>query len=90
MERRVSIVEAERDLAEIIDRVCNQKESAIITRSGIPVARLVPIEKPPLLGNDLAKILDQMPHLTREDAEEFEKELQESRSKLQLPTSKWE
>jgi prevent-host-death family protein len=58
-QRTISVTKAARDLPKLADRVRKSGNPVIITKYGHPVARLVPIEPPPVIGTQLAKRLKQ-------------------------------
>jgi len=91
METTLTITEARRDLSRLVDRLLCGKESALITRAGEPVARVVPIGPPPVTGAQLADKWDSMAHLTAEDAAEMERDILDMRARLNVPpVSQWD
>jgi prevent-host-death family protein len=46
-QRRVTAAEAKRRLSSLLDEVASGRQSILIERRGEPVARLVPVDRPP-------------------------------------------
>ena len=84
MEHSITVTDAARNFSDLVDSAY-RGESTLLIRSGQPVARLVPVAQPLLLGKDLASIWDSLSHLDPKDAEEFERDWIEARSKLKIP-----
>ena len=85
----LSVTEVSRNLSDIINRVAYRGEAFVVERGGRPVAHLVPVPRAGRLG-DLSRILDEIPRLPAEDAEDFGRELDEARSRLPVPGDPWE
>lgn len=91
MERRLSVTEAARNFSDLINRTYYRGESALLTRSGQPVARIVPVVPERLTVRDFVQMWKEIPHLDPEDAEDFAKEVEASRAALnQPPQSSWD
>ena len=90
MNRRVTVTEASRHFADLVNRTYYRGESTILLRSGEPVAKIVPVGGASLLGRDWLGKWASMPHLDREDADQFASELDESRSELKPPEIRWD
>jgi antitoxin (DNA-binding transcriptional repressor) of toxin-antitoxin stability system len=88
-ERPVSITEAARELPELVEAARARHESTVLVKDGEAVARIVPFRRG-ITGRELAEIWPTLTHLTPEDAERFEAELNEARRFLIPPTPKWE
>lgn len=85
----VTVSEAMRHFADLLHRVRHEGEWALLTDSGKPVARMLPASHAPK-GADLALSWGDLPRLGSDDADEFESELAESRSKLPPLKARWE
>lgn len=90
MEHKMTLTEAAQDFAGVVERAFTRGESTLVLRSGVPIARIVPLSRTVLLGRDLSELWTKISHLTREDAERFDNEWKEARSKLRMPDSKWD
>ena len=89
-ERTLTVAEAEREFAELIDRVHREGESALLTKNGVPVARIIPVPPRQLTGAELAEIWKQLPHLDPEDAEAFAADIEAGRRILLPLRDPWE
>lgn len=89
-DRRLTVTEAARQFAELIDRAYYEGESTVVLRLGEPVARIVPAEGGGLLGRDFAARWRTMRHLEPEEAESFAEAIQEGRNGLAMPESPWD
>lgn len=78
---RISITHLARNLADIVNRVVYRGERFQVIRGNRPVVDLVPPPRARRLG-DLPGILDRLPRLVAEDAEELSKELDAAREAL--------
>jgi len=94
METTLTITEARRDLSKLIDRLRRRRGSAIITRSGKPVARVTAVgSEPPkkLTAGEFAEVWKNRPRLEPDDAAASERDIMEGRALLNLPpVSKWD
>jgi len=88
--QKLTVTEVAENFSEIVDRSYQYGESTILLRSGEPVAMVVPVEVKDITGKELAKRWKTMPHLDTEDAEAFEKEIEEARNNLLPLKSKWD
>ena len=85
MERTISVTDAARHFSELIDRTYYRHEVTLLVRSGMPVARVVPVVPTAVTGRTLAERLHELGHLTREEAGELQKDIEASRAKLNRP-----
>ncbi len=91
MERKLSVTEAARNFSDLINRALYRGESALLTRSGQPVARIVPVVAEPLSIQEFVRMWRDLPHLDPQDAEDFAREIEDSRNVLnQPPQSSWD
>lgn len=86
----MTVTEASRNFADIVNRTYYKGDSTTLIRSGEPVARLVPISDGNILGGDWLRMWLELPHLDREDADDFAKCVESSRANLSAPESPWD
>ena len=79
--RAIGITEFLSHSSRYIDRVVHQRESYTLTRRGRPVAEVRPIAQATTVA-DLARLLRSVPHLTRAEADDFARDLDEARAGL--------
>ncbi len=77
----LTVTEMARRFAEYINRVAYRGERFILTRGNKPIAEIRPLPRG-VKGSDLLRILKSGPHLSPEDAEQFGKDIEESRDRL--------
>ena len=86
-ERIITVTEAARNFADCINRARYQGTTFELQKNGLPVARIVPEERKPIKGREIAAALSvtlKDVHLGEEEATAWLRELQESRkSQLQ-------
>lgn len=90
IERKLTVTEAARNFADVVNRSFYRGESTILIRSGEAVARIVPVGCIGISGAEFAERWNGMAHLNPTDAEEFAQTIEEARSHLLLPESKWD
>lgn len=89
-DRELSVTEAARNFADLVNRTFYRGESTVLLRSGEPVAMIVPVGGASVTGRDWVATWRALPHLDPGDAAEFEAELEESRRNLKPLSSPWD
>ena len=89
-ERIVTVTEASRNFADLVNRSYYKGESTILLRGGDAVARIAPVSGSSVLGRDLAARWRGMNHLSPKEAEKFAEEIEEARAELKMPESAWD
>jgi antitoxin (DNA-binding transcriptional repressor) of toxin-antitoxin stability system len=91
MNNTVTLSEVIRHFAQYINRVFYKGEHFILLRGKKPVAELRPVSTGKRLG-ELPALLESLPHLSEEEADEFARDLSEARSQLlkEKRTDPWE
>jgi antitoxin (DNA-binding transcriptional repressor) of toxin-antitoxin stability system len=89
-ERQMTVTEAARHFADLVNRTYYKGESTVLLRSGEAVAMLVPAGGSSQLGRDFATKWRRLRHLDADDAEDFGKSIEEARANLPMPTSPWD
>ena len=90
MNRTITVTEASRGFADLVNRVRYRRESAVLMRGGKPVAKIVPVDEPAKTGGELAFLWPALPHLDLAEAEAFAHDLEGARGTLPLPANKWD
>jgi len=90
METTLTVTEASRHFADVVNRAYYRGEATLLVRSGEPVARIVPVVPDAVRGVDLARKWESYPHLSVEEAEEFGRDIEESRRELAAVKDPWE
>ena len=86
----MTVTEASRHFADLVNRTYYRGESTILVRSGEPVAMVVPVGGASVTGRDLAKLWKSFPHLDEQEADDFGQDVEEARKNLAPVTSPWD
>ena len=89
-ERTISVTEAARNFADLVNRTHYRGEVTLLLRAGRPVARIVPTGGSSCLGSDLAAKWREMEPLPPDEAEALARDLEDSRATITPPASKWD
>jgi antitoxin (DNA-binding transcriptional repressor) of toxin-antitoxin stability system len=89
-DRKMTVTEAARNFADVVNRTYYRGESTILFRSGEAVARIVPVGGCGVLGRDFADGWREIRHLDPDDAADFADAIAKARSNLEMPDSKWD
>ncbi len=84
----ISVTEAARNFADCVNRAHYQDVTFVLLKNGSPVAQIIPAKEKTCSGRDLAEVLSRV-RLSREDAREWQHDLQTARKSLKIPASKW-
>ena len=78
-EAMLTIEDAARHLADVVERVCTKGEPAVLLKSGQPVARIVPVPSAGRPADDLIAFLRRWRAEYPEPDDDFANVIQESR-----------
>lgn len=90
--KAISVTEAARNFADCINRAHYQGTTFVLHKNGVPVARIVPEERKPRTGREIAAVLRvalKDVHLGEEEATAWLHDLEESRKNLIPAVNKW-
>jgi antitoxin (DNA-binding transcriptional repressor) of toxin-antitoxin stability system len=90
MTRTLSVTEAARGFADVINRIVYRGESAVLMRGGKPVAKIIPVPQTGKTGRELAALWPTLAHLSPEEAEVLAHEIESARASLPQPVNKWD
>lgn len=90
MIKSITVSEAARGFSDLINRVHYRSESALITKGGKPVAKIIPVDAGAKTGAELAVIWASLPHLTPAAANALATDLFDARRALPAAKGKWE
>jgi prevent-host-death family protein len=85
----ISVEDAAARLSELVERVQTRREPAVITRSGQPVARIVPMPRVER-SEDLIAFLHRWRSQYPEPDDQFARAIDESRHIVQPPCNPWD
>lgn len=86
----MTVTEAARHFSDLVNRSYYRGESTLLTRSGVAVARIVPVGGSSILGRDLAAKWREMKHLDPDDADDFAETIEKARSRFEMPAPAWD
>ena len=89
MLKEISVTEVVRNFSDIIGRIRYKGESFLLIKGGIVVAKIGPVNRG-IKAKELVDLWKGIKHLTPESAEEFSRDLAESRAILKEIKDKWE
>jgi antitoxin (DNA-binding transcriptional repressor) of toxin-antitoxin stability system len=87
-EKAISVTEAARNFADCVNRAHYQGVTFILHKNGVPVARIVPEEKKPSTGREIAAALAKV-RLTPEESAAWYDDLEEAHKGLIPQKDKW-
>jgi len=90
VDRDMTVTEAARHFADLVNRTYYRGETTVLIRSGEPVAMVVPIGGECITGRDWLSKWRSIPRLDEEDAEDFATDLAEARRNLAPVKSPWD
>jgi prevent-host-death family protein len=88
--RTISVTEAARHFADLVNRTWYRGETTTLVRAGEPVAVVGPIGGAVVTGRDWAARWAAMPHLDAEEAADFERCMAGARANLGAPELRWD
>jgi prevent-host-death family protein len=88
-EQAISVTEAARNFADCINRARYQGTTFVLHKNGVPVARIVPEERKPCTGLELAAALAKV-RLTPAESAAWRRDLHEARKNLIPQKDKWQ
>jgi antitoxin (DNA-binding transcriptional repressor) of toxin-antitoxin stability system len=86
----MTVTEAARRFADLVNRTYYRGESTVLIRSGEPVAMVVPVGGASVTGRDWLSRWRSIPHLDVEDADDFAADIGSARENLPPPKSPWD
>jgi len=89
-EQTLTVTEASRGFSYLINRVHYRGESAVLTKNGRAVSRIVPTGPPPITLGELAKRWKPGSFLTRGECDDFERDIKEGRCFFKPYVSPWD
>jgi prevent-host-death family protein len=87
--KQITVTEAARNFSELVSRVHYQGGTTILVKGGKPMVKLIPAFRPKT-GRELAALWPKRPILSPDEAESFERDMADSRTRLGPLASKWE
>ena len=92
-EQAISVTEAARNFSDCVNRAHYQGTTFVLHKNGVPMARIVPEERKPRTGREIAAALRvslKDVHLGEEEATAWLNDLEEARKNLIPAVDKWQ
>ena len=86
----LTIEDAAARFADLVERVHEKRETAVLVKSGRPVARIVPVPAPGEVAEDLIAFLRRWRVEYPEPNEQLAADIDESRRAVQPPHDPWD
>lgn len=91
METTLTVTEAARNFADVVNRAHYRHEATTLLKNGKPVARVVPAAAVVNTGKQIAaRMTGKRPRLTVSEAEAFETDLREAKAAMPTPVARWD
>ncbi len=87
--RTLSVTEAARRFADVVNRAFYRHETTVLMKNGVPVAYVAPMAPTGIPAGELAHRWPLLPRLSHADAEAFAEEVAAVRAALRPPTDPW-
>lgn len=88
--RTLTVTEAARAFAEVVNRAFNRNETTVLTRNCVAVAHVAPASPAGIPASELAARWELLSHLTPTEATKFEDQINEARGAVGTPHDRWE
>lgn len=89
--KRISVTEAVRTFAEIVNRVYYRRENLVLTKGNKDVVLLQPVQiNKNFSCGDLKNLLTASPSLSPKELKAFERDLKKARKTLKLQSNPWD
>ena len=88
--RSLTVTEAARAFADVVNRAFYRNETTVLTRNGVAVAHVAPASPVGIPASELATRWELLAHLTPDEATRFDDELNEARAAVGSPRDQWE
>jgi prevent-host-death family protein len=92
-EESITVTEAARNFSDCINRARYQGTTFVLHKNGVPVARIVPEDRKPKTGREIAAALRTAlkdVHLGEDEAAAWLSDIEEARKNLAAPVDKWQ
>lgn len=87
--RTLSVTEAARRFADVINRAFYRHETTVLLKNGVPVAYIAPMAPTGTPARELAHRWPLLPRLSADDAEAFAGDVAAARAALRPPPDPW-
>ena len=88
--RRISVTEAARNFADLVNRAFYRGETTVLVKNGVPVAHIVPGAPAGLAASEVLRRWNSGPRLTPDEAAALGREIANARGALPPVRDPWE
>ena len=87
--RFLSVTDAARRFADVVDRAFYRHETTVLVRNGVPVAHVAPMAPTGIAARELAHRWPLLPRISPSDADAFAEDVAAARAALRPPGDAW-
>lgn len=87
--RTLSVTEAARRFADVVNRAFYRHETTVLLKNGVPVAFIAPMAPEGISARELAHRWPLLPRLSPPEADAFADDVAAARSELAAPADPW-
>ncbi|MGQ0642532.1 MAG: hypothetical protein ACT4P6_17450 [Gemmatimonadaceae bacterium] len=88
--RRLSVTEAARNFADLVNRAYYRNETTVLLRNGVPVAHIAPVAPSGVPSQEFLERWNRRPRLSAEDADAWARDLEAARAAVPPLRDPWE
>ncbi len=88
--RRISVTEAARNFADLVNRAYYRQETTVLLKNGEPVARIAPVAPTGVPAREFLERWRQRPRLSPEEADAWARDIEAGRAALPPLRDPWE
>ncbi len=87
--RRLSVTEAARNFADIVNRAYYRRETTVLLKNGVPVAHITPVTPTGIPAREFLERWERRHRLSREDADAMARDIEAARAALPPLKDPW-
>lgn len=88
--RRLSVTEAARNFADLVNRAYYRQETTVLLKNGVPVAHIAPVTHTGLPAREFLERWERRQRLSREEADAMARDIEAGRAALPPLKDPWE
>jgi antitoxin (DNA-binding transcriptional repressor) of toxin-antitoxin stability system len=88
--RRVTVTEAARNFADLVNRAFYRNETTVLLRNGVPVAHIAPVSPAGLTASEALERWKRIPRLGREEADAMARDIKTGLKAIPPLRSPWD
>lgn len=88
--RRLSVTEAARNFADLVNRAYYRQETTVLIKNGVPVAHIAPVTPTGTPAREALERWQRRHRLSREEADAFARDIEAARATIPPLRDPWE